>query len=374
MNELKAFNLTPTLVGGAVRDFFLNDELGSDWDLELTHNTLAFERNQWKDLSRALSKLGRTTILTYDVIRLELKGYSLEFSPPRKEIFEAHLAQEGHRNFSVEFDFKMPFEEAVRRRDFTINAMGFRFSSEKEVEFLDPLEGLRHLREKILHPAGPDFSKDPVRFLRALRFAQKYNLTFSPELEAMLHKMDSSSYSPAYLWSEMQKSGDPLTYLKKLSSLKKENLPVAGSFITQVDELRRVLRDPSQHENWIIALEWVGLSSERWQQYFSLSGESRARMGRWAHDSKSFQQIMPELFHGEFETVRSLPEFDKLFDWYFTTKHLLQKYPKLPLLQMIDDYLPQWVHLYRFEPVKDVKHIEPPFRAKYQVWNLCQRL
>ena len=72
--------------------------------------------------------------------------------------------------------------------------------------------------------------------------------------------------------------------------------------------------------------------------------------------------------------IKDKAEFDVLFDWYFTTKQLLQKNPNLPLMTMIESYLPAWIHLYRFEVVKDVKHIDPPLRAKYQVWNLCQRL
>ena len=83
---------------------------------------------------------------------------------------------------------------------------------------------------------------------------------------------------------------------------------------------------------------------------------------------------MPENFHQEFETVKDSPDFVLLFDWYFTTRNLLQKNQKLPLLKIIQEHLPQWIHLYQFEAPKDVKHIDPPYRAKYQVWNLCQRL
>ena len=68
-----------------------------------------------------------------------------------------------------------------------------------------------------------------------------------------------------------------------------------------------------------------------------------------------------------------MQEFDILFDWFFSTKQLLQKYPHLPFLKLIEDFLPDWVILFQIELLKDVKHIDPPLRAKYQVWNLCQR-
>jgi hypothetical protein len=151
-------------------------------------------------------------------------------------------------------------------------------------------------------------------------------------------------------------------------------LPVGRELLAKIDDLKVVLMDPTFHEEWMIALEWVGISCESWQIYFSLSSETCRRLGRWAEASKKFTTILPEIFHGEFEDVREKPEFEVLFDWYFTTKQLLQKNPELPLLAMIEKYLPDWIHLYRFEVVKDVKHIDPPFRAKYQVWNLCQRL
>lgn len=375
--ELSSFGLVPTLVGGVVRDFLREDKLGKDWDIELTHETLSWTLDIWKQLGKALSKIGRVTYLPYDVIRLELQGYQIEFSPPRREKFEAHLSQEGHKNFTVEFDFKMPFIEAVRRRDFTINSMGLRFTG-KEIEFLDPLEGIRHLRENLLHPCGPDFPKDPVRFLRALRFAWKYKMEMSPELKVHLQTMQAASFSPAYLWSEMQKSGDPLGFyyllLKWASYHLEMKLPLGEEIMSKYEDIKKVLENPSQHESWIIALEWVALSGESWQKYFQQSSESCRRLSRWAQESRRFQKILPETFHGEFEEVREKPEFLQLFDWYFTTKQLLQKNPKIPLMKMIEDYLPEWIHLYRFEPVKDVKHIDPPFRAKYQVWNLCQRL
>ncbi|HXH75224.1 MAG TPA: hypothetical protein VNJ08_09685 [Bacteriovoracaceae bacterium] len=377
MEELQSFGFTPTLVGGAVRDFFKHGKLAHDWDFELTHQSMAFDKDIWKQLGKSLSRHGKVNFLPYEIIRLELQHYQLEFSPPRKETFEPHLSSAGHKNFSAEFDFKMPFSEAVLRRDFTINTMGIRFHT-KEIEFLDPLDGVRHLREGILHPAGPDFPKDPVRFLRALRFASKYKMELSPELKVHLQSMEAIDFSAAYLWTEMVKSGDPLSFyylMVKWSAYHPEmKLPLGKEIIPKFEELKKMLVTPSLHESWIVALEWVGLSSENWQKYFSQSSESGRRLGRWAQQSKSFQKILPETFHGEFEVAKEHPEFAMLFDWYFTTKQLLQKNPELPLMKMIEDYLPDWIHLYRFEPVKDVKHIDPPLRAKYQVWNLCQRL
>lgn len=175
----------------------------------------------------------------------------------------------------------------------------------------------------------------------------------------------------------MQKSGDPVALLETLTREKAQHpalrLPVEltpGKFL----ELRNIIADTKKHESWMIALEWIGISSESWRSFFSLSSDSARKIGRWAESSRIFQKLLPENFQGEFEVIRDSENFEKLFDWYFTTKQLLQKNPELPLMKMIEDYLPAWIYLYRFEAPKDVKHIDPPFRAKYQVWNLCQRL
>jgi tRNA nucleotidyltransferase/poly(A) polymerase len=374
LDELAKHGFVATLVGGAVRDFFHLGEPGRDWDIELSHDSLSFEKGAWKDLGRALARFGKTSYLPYEVLRVQADEWQLEFSPPRIEHYRENAKD--HSNFDAEFDFKLPFEEAVKRRDFTINAIGIRFKSKKEFLFLDPLEGLRHLREKVLHFAGPDFGKDPVRFLRAHRFANRLKFAFSPELRLVLETMHLEGITPAYLWSEMQKASDPVNFLSFLVQEKNQELkvPLEKSFTQKVPEVKKVLNDPRKHETWIVALEWVDISSDAWAAYFSFSSETSKRLGRWAKLSKNFQQVLPEIFHGEFESVRDNEEFEKLFDWYFTTKQLLQKYPDLPLMKMIEDYLPHWIHLYKFEAVKDVKHIDPPYRAKYQVWNICQRL
>lgn len=375
MEVLFPLGFTPVLVGGVVRDYLLFKKIGKDWDIELTHSSLAWDLNSWKELGKALSALGKVTYLPYDIIRLEIDSFQVEFSPPRVEIF---TDDHSHKNFSVEFNYQLPFETAVQRRDFTINSMGLRFLTKKSLEFLDPLNGLFHLREKVLHSSNPNFGRDPVRFLRAIRFLVKYSFTLSPELHSTLSAMKVSGFTPAYLWNEMQKSSQPIAFFQQLSSWceihPELNLPISAADTHRLQDISQVLPDPSKHESWMVALEWVGLASENWASYFSLSLDSARRLARWAQSSKTFKGLTPEIFQGDFDLVREKTEFQLLFDWYFTTKQILQKKPALPLMSMIEEFLPDWIHLYRFEPIKDVKHIDPPLRAKYQVWNLCQRL
>jgi tRNA nucleotidyltransferase/poly(A) polymerase len=374
VSELTKNGYLVTVVGGIVRDYFLGGKIAKDWDIEISHPTLAWELKAWKELGKELSKVGRVTFLPYDVMRIEGQGLEFELSPPRKETF---TEEDHHKNFTVSFDYRMPFEEAVRRRDFTVNAMGLRVNQKGKAELVDPLNGLLHLREKELHACGPDFGRDPVRFLRALRFSIKLDFTFSQQLRWVLEGMKLSGISPSYFWSEMQKSQNPVLFYRKILDQKtihpELSLPTED-IREKIPDLQKVLADPSKHDAWIIALEWEEIDSSGWQKYFNLSSETGRRLQRWAKMTRDFTRVMPEEFHGEFEAVRDKPLFEALFDWYFTTKQILQKNPELPLLKMVDSYLPQWVHLYKFEAPKDVKHIDPPYRAKYQVWNLCQRL
>ncbi len=376
---LKGHGLIPTLVGGSVRDFCLSGQLGHDWDVELTHPVNAFSKDEWKRLGSELSRLGKVSFLPYEIIRLDISPLQFEFSPPRKEIYRSDWQKVGHSNFNAEFDLNLSFDKAVLRRDFTINAIGLRFHSLNEIELLDPLNGLVHLHARTLHYCGEDFQKDPVRFLRAIRFSLKLNLEISSELVSVLNTMPLSGISPAYVWSEMQKSSRPLLMFKNLLEWQKVRgelkLPYSSDLLAgHWEELERMMTDASKHENWIISLEWINCSAIEWLSFFHLNSQHFDRLARWASSTKSFTRILPEIFHGEFEEIIKKTDFGLLFDWYFSTKNLLQKNPTLPLLKMIDEFLPHWTHLYRFEALKDVKHIDPPFRAKYQLWNLCQRL
>lgn len=371
--ELANQGYITTLVGGIVRDYVRTKSLSSDWDIELTHQTLAFSKESWKELGKKLTRFGKVSFMPYEVIKLEGKKNTFEFSPPRIEIYTSDLH---HKNFTAQFDFKLPFSEAIKRRDFTLNAMGIRFETNGKCEFLDPLGGELHLEEKLLYPAGVDFLRDPVRFLRAYRFARKYKMTFSPELKKTLHQMQLSEIGATYLWSELQKSNDPFNFALDLVESKAAGLklPFDESLKLHQIEMESVLLAPMNQDCWVLALAFCGLDYKRFGAHFLMSEKECERLARWAHQSCKFQKIMPEFFQGDFEEVLEKSEFFDLFDWYFSTKQLTGKHPDLPLMKLIEQKLSPWIHLYRFEVLKDVKHIDPPLRSKYQLWHLCQRV
>jgi hypothetical protein len=375
LQEIWAFGFTPTVIGGAVRDFLLSGVTGDDWDIELSHPTLAFDKGHWKDLGQKLSRFGKINHLPFDIIRLESHKMHFEFSPPRKEVFFPDWQNHGHKNFSVELNFRLDSAQAAARRDFTINTIGLRFLKDSTPEIIDPLNGVRHLQDKILHPAGEDFEKDPIRFLRSYRFRLKLGFQFSPELTRILKAMPLGPLSAHYFWEEMKKSRHPVEFYREiLLSGRDLNLPLKEDVLPQFPLIKSVLKDPSVHENWVLALELAHIDAEPWQKFFNVGSDSMRRLSRWARSTRQFEKILPEEFQGEFEVVRTLPSFDLLHDWYFTTKQLLVKNPKLPLLGLMETLIPGWSYLFKFEPMKDLGTVEPPLRSRYQLWNLCQRL
>jgi hypothetical protein len=334
-HTLQSEGHVPILVGGCVRDFFLQGSLGKDWDIEVTHPQASFEKKNWEELARKLSRLGQVAILPFEVIRLVVADYQFEFSPPRKEKYPEGWQGRGHSHLNVEFDFQHPFSQSVLRRDFTVNAMGIRFLSLTQIEFLDPRGGLNHLEKRQLEACGDDFIKDPVRFLRALRF--------------------SLNHSSLQDWPNLK-------------------LPITPDAATKKEVIKKVLIQPYLQESWVLALEWAGVSSSGWQQYFSLSIEKSQAIVRWVRESQRLQGFSPEKINGEFDRIKDRPDFLAIFEWFNATRQLAQKSPDLPLLKIIQDHLPFWIKLFQLPLSKDLQSIDPPLRARYQVWDLCQRL
>jgi len=85
----------------------------------------------------------------------------------------------GHKDFSVQFDPNLPVEEDLVRRDFTINAMALALDNE---ELIDPLDGMVDLKNRQLRMTSENsFLEDPLRMLRAVQFAARFNFLIEPQ-------------------------------------------------------------------------------------------------------------------------------------------------------------------------------------------------
>src|SRR5690606_22043378 len=115
---------------------------------------------------------------TYGTAMLKLDDIEIEFVGARKESYD-----ESSRNPSVE---KGSLVDDQNRRDFTINALALNLDEHKFGDLLDPFDGLKDLDKKIIRtPLNRDitYSDDPLRMLRAIRFATQ--LGFKIENESL---------------------------------------------------------------------------------------------------------------------------------------------------------------------------------------------
>ncbi|HEX6791893.1 MAG TPA: HD domain-containing protein [Candidatus Krumholzibacteria bacterium] len=90
----------------------------------------------------------------------------------------------GHRDFVIESDWRLPVEDDLRRRDFTVNAMAERLPGD---ELIDPFGGVDDLRTRCLRMIFPEaFEEDPLRILRGARFAARFGLLPEPATAAAM--------------------------------------------------------------------------------------------------------------------------------------------------------------------------------------------
>ncbi|MCY4644849.1 MAG: hypothetical protein OXB88_09550 [Bacteriovoracales bacterium] len=198
---LKERGLDAILVGGFVRDFLRLGTVGNDLDFEV-HGDLA----PWPKAPREFAEkkeADESIELSFGVYRLRFGDLSMELAPARREEFDG---RSGHKSFKAHLTGDYRFEESFKRRDFTVNAIGYDYGKNR---WIDPFGGLSDLRRGILHPVGPDFIFDPVRYVRAARFASREtSLSFSPKLKEVLSEMDLSTLSGRSFFSELFKSLD----------------------------------------------------------------------------------------------------------------------------------------------------------------------
>jgi tRNA nucleotidyltransferase (CCA-adding enzyme) len=159
------------LVGGTVRDALLYGQDRSSTDLDLVVTGLGYE-----DLAAKLSRYGSTSTVgkSFAVVKFTLEGITYDLAVPRKERLKDPGAA-GHRNFDIESGEHVTLEEDLSRRDFTCNAMACRLS---DGELVDPFNGRSDVESRIIRMTSPQsFFDDPLRILRAARFASVHGFT-----------------------------------------------------------------------------------------------------------------------------------------------------------------------------------------------------
>jgi tRNA nucleotidyltransferase (CCA-adding enzyme) len=184
------------LVGGAVRDALLGLPV-SDFDVEVYG--LAADA-----LRSALEGLGRVDTVGQAFTVFKLSGLdgvagAVDVALPRRD----SKVGPGHRGIAVAGDPFLPLADAARRRDFTMNAMLFNPLSG---ELLDPLGGRPDLEARLLRAADPaTFGEDPLRALRAVQMAARFEMTVEPETARLCATMPLGELPRERVFGEIEK-------------------------------------------------------------------------------------------------------------------------------------------------------------------------
>ncbi|MCH2216713.1 MAG: CCA tRNA nucleotidyltransferase [Flavobacteriales bacterium] len=169
----KELSIKSYVIGGFVRDYILKRGSAKDIDIVAVGNGIALARK----VSNLLPSKPRVQVFkTYGTAMLRYKDVEIEFVGARKESYSRES-----RNPIVESG---TLEDDQNRRDFTINAMALSLNEECFGDLLDPFNGIADLEEKMIKtPLNPSitYSDDPLRMMRAIRFATQLNF----EIEEM---------------------------------------------------------------------------------------------------------------------------------------------------------------------------------------------
>lgn len=189
-NEVKKEQGRALLVGGCVRDSLLRLK-PKDIDIEV----FGIPAEKLESLLKKhfqIIKIGKA----FGV--LKLKGLDVDISIPRKE---SKLGT-GHKGFQIEGDPYLSFEEAASRRDFTINAISW---DPLTKELIDPFNGALDLKRGILRHVSNKFSEDPLRVLRAMQMAARFDLRVDPETIELCRNIEPENLPKERIFEEWKK-------------------------------------------------------------------------------------------------------------------------------------------------------------------------
>lgn len=192
----------PVVVGGSVRDAVMRelwgvDITGKDIDIEV------FGISQ-DGLIETLRQFGRADLVgaSFGVVKLFMGDKDFDFSSPRRD----NKVGAGNKGFDVKVDPFMSFEEAASRRDFTMNSVGWDFQTG---EVLDPFNGVGDIEKRILRPTSAAFMEDPLRVLRGMQFAARFDMKVDPSMETreMMEacKREFGALAKDRVWGEWEK-------------------------------------------------------------------------------------------------------------------------------------------------------------------------
>lgn len=180
-NQIPAY-----VVGGFVRDLILKRP-SKDIDIVCVGSGIALAEQVAKYYQQSYQKEVQVAIFkNFGTAMLRLGDWEVEFVGARKESYQRHSRKPIVENGTLEDD--------QNRRDFTINALAISLGEQNFGDLLDPFDGLGDIKRKIIRtPLNPDitFSDDPLRMMRAIRFATQLSFDIEPNtFEAIIRNKE----------------------------------------------------------------------------------------------------------------------------------------------------------------------------------------
>ena len=266
VRALDASGFRALIAGGAVRDHLLGLE-PKDFDVEVYGAPFDV-------LAELLGHHGRVDLVgqSFGVVKLTVTGGPIyDFSLPRRD----SKIGRAHRDFLAVFDPGITPKEAAGRRDFTINAMAY---DPVTNELLDFFGGREDLHNRILRATSDAFREDPLRVLRGMQFACRFDLTIDPTtaVECRAIAYEYSTIAPERVAEEFMKWATKSRHPGRIA----EYLAATG-WIAHFPEIANILevpQDPEWHPEGDVGVHTMLVvdAAARIAARDSLEGDERA--------------------------------------------------------------------------------------------------
>ena len=171
------------VIGGFVRDYIIKKSTPKDIDIVVVGDGVNFANH----VSSKLKNTPHVTVFkTYGTAMFKYNDIEIEFVGARKESYSLESRNPKVSTGSLEDD--------QNRRDFTINSMAFSLNKANYGALVDPFNGLEDIQNKIIRtPLDPEitYNDDPLRMLRAIRFATKLGFKINDESLSSIQSLSS---------------------------------------------------------------------------------------------------------------------------------------------------------------------------------------
>lgn len=203
----------------------------------------------------------------------------------------------GYTGFAFDTSEEVTLEQDLKRRDITINAI----ARDGNGNLIDPFNGRKDLEEKIIRHVSAAFVEDPLRVLRAARFAAQFNFAIAGETQSLLKDISATdeleTLAPERVWTETEKAlqtAQPRRYFEVL----RECAALAKLF-PEIDRLFGVPQPERHHPEIDSGVHTLMVL----EQATAIAGDPEVRFAALVHDlgkGTTPQQVLPK-HHGHEE-------------------------------------------------------------------------